>query len=217
MLQEFAEHLVKYFANSVAAIGVGTLAVMGMSFFIARLNRLHTALHSDSKDRRDTAYNGLQQAVENFTKQTLTDLPLILRSDWAHMAHSLAASESLAAGISSDSQREIWATQLDYCRKLTYSGLQTLEASLEVGDEESDTISRFNHRPSEPHVAAVVRWALEMTASPLSAAALTDEELRILAQDGLPLLADRVRAWRVFPVAAQARPRSGARVTALHS
>jgi hypothetical protein len=217
MLQELAEHLVKYLASSVAAIGVGTLAVMGMSFFIARLNRLHTATHSDSKDRRETAYHGLRQAVESFTRQTHTDLPLILRSDWAHMAHALAASEVLAAGIVSESQREIWRTQLDYCRKLTFSGLQTQEAVLDVADDDSDTISRFNQKPSEADVAAVVRWALEFDSPRLNGEELADAELAFLASAGLPLLANRIRAWRIVRLPASVRMRISPRVTSLHN
>ncbi len=217
MLKELAEHLVKYLASSVAAIGVGTLAVMGMSFFIARLNRLHSITHSDSKDMRDTAYTGLREAVENFTKQSATDLPLILRGDWAHVGHALAAAEALVRGITSVDQRTIWETQLEYCRKLAYSGLLTQEAVLEVADENADTISRFNLKPAEADVATVMRWALQITTPLAHPEILSDVELKIIAAGGLPLFADRIRAWRVIGVPASARLRVPQRVTALHN
>ena len=196
MFKELAIHIFTYFASTVTAVGVGTLAIMGTTLAVARWNRHHALSQSDSKDRRETAYVGLRQAVENFSKQTQSDSPMKMRNDWAHLVHALEASRALARGMTANSQLDIWATQLEFCRRITSSALITQEAFLTVLTDDPSALAQFNHKPAEKHVALVLRWALKLPTPTDSPEQLTAAELTALADRNLPLLADQIRQWR---------------------
>jgi hypothetical protein len=196
MIKELAMQLAAYFASTITAVGVGTLAVMGTTLAVARWNRQHATAQVESKDRRETAYLGLRQAVENFTKQVDTDSPMKMRNDWAHVAHALEASRSLARGITARSQLDIWSTQEEYCRRMTVSALITQEAFLEVLADDSSALVQFNHKPAEKHIALVIRWVLQLDQNVAGLEVLTTDELKSLTDRGLPLLGERILQWR---------------------
>jgi hypothetical protein len=197
MFLAFLHTILNFFTTTVTAVGVGTLAAMGLTWMVAGRQRRHSAELTDSKDRRETAYQSLRHAIDQFTRQTDTDSPMRLRSDWAILAHALEAARALARNISSAGQLDIWNTQLEYFRRVSFSALRTQEAFLEALADNPSPLARFNHRPAERHVSAVVRWVLQSEgAAGTLPETLSDAELARLEEVGLGHLAAEIRRWR---------------------
>ena len=202
MLKEFGQTLGHYilhlFSSTITEIGIGTLVFMGLTFFLASRQRRHSMEQSDSKDHRETAYQSLLHAVDRFTQHKSTESPMRLRSDWATLAHALEMSEVLAQEIIAKKQKKIWATQLEYFRRVMLSEFKTEEAFLCSLAESPNRLSRFNHQPAERHVAPVMRWVLRLEPSTFQPNdLLTQRELAKIAERGLPSLANQIRLWRM--------------------
>ena len=139
----------------------------------------------------------MRHAMDQFTRQADTDSPMRLRADWAILAHALEAARALARSISAPGQLDIWNTQLEYFRRVSFSALRTQEAFLDSLTDNSSPIARFNHRPAERHVSAIIRWVLQLdSSSSATAEILNEEELTRMAQAGLPHMAEEIRRWR---------------------
>ncbi len=198
MLKELSHEATKLLSTTITAIGIGTIAAIGVTFAIAGWQRQHAKGEGDSKDHRETAYQSLVHAVDRFTRQDDAESPMRLRSDWATMAHALEVSEELSREITTKTQRKIWAVQLEYCQRVMLSELKTQEAFLESLAEDGNALSRFNHRPAERHVALVMRWVLRLAREGhASKDALSAQELARISERGLPRLAEEIRLWRI--------------------